>query len=118
MPAHLLLGAACHGPPCCAMLRRAVLRHTVPCAVSFHEPVQGLGSTKSGICWRCMPHAVVFKWWQLRQRPPLMCCALTHNCLLCDVLQATHVAEHEEGCLAYELSVSTDDPGSFVIYER
>lgn len=33
-------------------------------------------------------------------------------------LQASHVAQHEEGCSAYELSVSTDDPDSFIIYER
>jgi quinol monooxygenase YgiN len=33
-------------------------------------------------------------------------------------MQAAHVAQHEEGCSAYELSVNTDDPDSFVIYER
>lgn len=33
-------------------------------------------------------------------------------------MQAAHVAQHEDGCSAYELSVSTDDPDSFVIYER
>lgn len=33
-------------------------------------------------------------------------------------MQAAHVAQHEEGCSAYEMSVSTDDPDSFVIYER
>lgn len=31
---------------------------------------------------------------------------------------AAHVAENEEGCLAYELSVNADDPDSFIIYER
>lgn len=31
---------------------------------------------------------------------------------------ATYVAEHEEGCLAYELCMSETDPDAFIIYER
>jgi quinol monooxygenase YgiN len=33
-------------------------------------------------------------------------------------MQAAHVAQNEDGCLAYEISVSTDDPDAFIIYER
>jgi hypothetical protein len=33
-------------------------------------------------------------------------------------LQAAYVAEHEEGCLAYELCMSETDPDAFIIYER
>jgi hypothetical protein len=40
--------------------------------------------------------------------------AMLSNC----AMQAAHVAQHEHGCSAYELSVSIDDPDSFVIYER
>jgi len=44
---------------------------------------------------------------------------LTAPCPCADrSLQAAHVAENEEGCLAYELSVNADDPDSFIIYER
>lgn len=32
--------------------------------------------------------------------------------------QAAHVAQHEEGCSSYEISVSADDADSFIIYER
>jgi hypothetical protein len=32
--------------------------------------------------------------------------------------QAEHVARNEEGCLAYEFSVKSDDPDSVLIYER
>eukprot|EP00878_Enallax_costatus_P011027 GHUV01011517.1.p1 GENE.GHUV01011517.1~~GHUV01011517.1.p1 ORF type:complete len:119 (+),score=28.69 GHUV01011517.1:109-465(+) len=31
---------------------------------------------------------------------------------------AAHVAQSEDGCSAYELSVSTEDPDRFIIYER
>jgi hypothetical protein len=31
---------------------------------------------------------------------------------------AQHVAQHEDGCLAYELSVKSGEPDAFVIYER
>jgi hypothetical protein len=50
--------------------------------------------------------------------PPAHCRVVLCYAVLCCAVQAAHVAEHEEGCLAYELSVSTDDPGSFIIYER
>ena len=32
--------------------------------------------------------------------------------------KAEHVATHEADCLAYELSISADDPDAFIIYER
>lgn len=43
----------------------------------------------------------------------------SHTCVcVCAFVQAAHVAQNEEGCLAYELSINTDDPDSFIIYER
>lgn len=33
-------------------------------------------------------------------------------------LQAAHVAQHEDGCTAYELSIAEDDPDRLLIYER
>jgi hypothetical protein len=34
------------------------------------------------------------------------------------LLQAAHVATNEEGCYAYELCISGDNPDKFIIYER
>jgi quinol monooxygenase YgiN len=47
----------------------------------------------------------------LESHPAQPCHASCH-------IQAAYVAEHEEGCLAYELCMSETDPDAFIIYER